>query len=584
MPEVLTRTPIHLLSQDVAERIAAGEVIERPVSVVKELVENALDAGSHEIRVEIRGSGLRLVRVTDDGYGIPEDELERACARHTTSKINMLEDLGRLHTLGFRGEALASIAAVSELTLVSRPIESEELGEESAAALLTLRGGEVTQRSRRARLHGMTVTVRDLFYNVPARLKFMRGARTETGHILQLMRRFAVGYPGVRFNLAIEDTVALQTGGAGDLATTLAELYQLPFAEMLHPVSAKAEYYSLNGYVGNRALAQSSRQHMQLFINGRWVQSRPLQDALEAGYRGLLPKGRHPLLVFYLDLPPAELDVNIHPAKTEVKLLRESEVAAALTQAVQSVLERSPALPSSTHFPGPELVYQRRLPGPRRRGLHVAESAEGYNAESATPGAAEILATLRPLAQLQQAVILAEAPDGSLYLVDQHRAHERVIYEHLRSKHIGVRVDAEDEWTDSHLLLEPVVVELKRSQAELFEQRLPVLRDLGLECERFGGQSFLIRSVPSGVGQEQLAGHLPELAEIASEDSIDWEDHLLIGLACRSALRRGRVLSIDEQRSLLTALSAVSAPAVCPHGSPILLHYSRRFLIDKFDW
>jgi len=584
MPEVLTRTPIHVLSQDVAERIAAGEVIERPVSVVKELVENALDAGSHEIRVEIRGGGLRLVRLTDDGYGIPEDELERACARHTTSKITTLEDLGRLHTLGFRGEALASIAAVSELTLASRPIESENLTEESAAALITIRGGEVTQRGRRARLHGTTVTVRDLFYNVPARLKFMRGARTETGHILQLMRRYAMGFPAIRFNLTIEETVALQTGGTGDLAATLAELYQLPLAEMLHPVSTTAEHYTLHGYVGNRALAQSSRQHIMLFINGRWVQTRPLQDALESGYRGLLPKGKHPLLVFYLELPPGDLDVNIHPAKTEVKLLHESEVMAALTQAVRSVLERSPALPSSPPFPGPELVYQRRLPGPRRRGLHVAESAEGYKAEIAPPAAAEILATLRPLAQLQQAVILAEAPDGSLYLIDQHRAHERVIYEHLRSKHVGVRVDAEDESTDSHLLLEPVVVELKRAQAELLEQRLPVLRDLGLECERFGGRSFLIRSVPSGVGQEQLAGHLSELAEIASEDSTDWEDHLLIGLACRSALRRGRVLGIDEQRALLTSLSAVTAPAVCPHGSPILLHYSRTFLIDKFDW
>ena len=584
MQKVLTRTPIHVLSQDIAERIAAGEVIERPVSVVKELVENALDAGSHEIRVDIRGGGLRLVRVTDDGYGIPEDELERACARHTTSKITALEDLGRLHTLGFRGEALASIAAVSELTLVSRPIESENLVEESAAALITMRGGEVTQRGQRARLHGTTVTVRDLFYNVPARLKFMRGARTETGHILQLMRRYAVGFPAIRFNLTIEETVALQTGGTGDLAATLAELYQLPLAEMLHPVSATAQHYTLHGYVGNRALAQSSRQHIMLFINGRWVYTRPLQDALESGYRGLLPKGKHPLLVFYLELPPGDLDVNIHPAKTEVKLLHESEIVTALTQAVRSVLERSPALPSSPSFPGPELVYQRRLPGPRRRGLHVAESAEGYKAEVAPPAAAEILATLQPLAQLQQAVILAEAPDGSLYLIDQHRAHERVIYEYLRSKHVGVRVDAEDEWTDSHLLLEPVVVELKRAQAELLEQRLPVLRDLGLECERFGGRSFLIRSVPSGVGQEQLASHLSELAEIASEDSTDWEDHLLIGLACRSALRRGRVLSIDEQRTLLTSLSAVTAPAVCPHGSPILLHYSRTFLIDKFDW
>src|SRR5579864_8717802 len=231
------RIPIHTLPQDVAERIAAGEVIERPVSVVKELVENALDAGAHEIRVEIRGGGLRLIRVTDDGYGIPEDELERACARHTTSKISTVEDLNRLYTLGFRGEALASIAAVSELTLLSRAIETEALGEEHPAVWLTLRGGEITQRGRRARLHGTTVTVRDLFYNVPARLKSMGNPRTENRHVLQLLRRFAVGYPGIRFQLAIEERPVLQTSGSGNLATTLAELYHLPLAEMLNPIS-----------------------------------------------------------------------------------------------------------------------------------------------------------------------------------------------------------------------------------------------------------------------------------------------------------------------------------------------------------
>src|SRR5256714_1196587 len=587
MAVVHNRIPILTLPQDVAERIAAGEVIERPASVVKELVENALDAGGHEVRVEIRGGGLRLIRVTDDGYGIPGDELERACARHTTSKISSVEDLSRLHTLGFRGEALASIAAGSEWTWLSRPIETEGLGEGAAAAVVTLRGGEVTQQGRRARLHGTTVTVRELFYNVPARLKFMRGARTETGHILQLMRRYAVGYPGVRFNLTIEEHTDLQTSGSGNLVTTLAELYHLPLAEVLHPVSLDiAEGYALHGCIGNRALAQSSRQHVMLFINGRWVQVRPLQDALEAGYRTLLPKGKHPLLVFYLDLPAEELDVNVHPAKTEVKLLHEAEVAAALTQAVQSVLERSPALPTSLQFPGPELIYQRRLPGHRRRGLHVAESAEEYKAEAAPPATSQVLATLRPLAQLQQAVILAEAPDGSLYLIDQHRAHERIIYEHLRRTYVGVSAQEkqEDEWTGANLLLEPVIVELKRHEAELFELRLPMLRGLGLECERFGGRSFLIRSVPSGVGQEQLVGHLHELAQIAAEDSNDWEDRLLIGLACRSALRRGRELGLDEQRSLIAALANVAAPAVCPHGSPILLHYSRTFLIDKFDW
>jgi DNA mismatch repair protein MutL len=317
------------------------------------------------------------------------------------------------------------------------------------------------------------------------------------------------------------------------------------------------------------------------------VQSRPLQDALEAGYRGLLPKGKHPLLVLHIDLPAEELDVNVHPAKTEVKLGPEAEVAAAVKKNIRAVLERSPALPEDMQFPGPGLVYQRHLHIPYRRGLRVAESAHEYQAEKAGPGSAEILATLRPLAQLQQAVILAEAPDGSLYLIDQHRAHERVIYEHLRRVYSGADVypdEDREQWTEFHLLLEPVIVELKRHEADLFEQRLPILRGLGLECERFGGRSFLIRSVPNSVGQEQLVGHLPELAHIAAEDSSDWQDRLLIGLACRSALRRGRELGMDEQRSLITALASASAPAVCPHGSPILLHYSRTFLVDKFDW
>jgi len=580
------RSPLLALAPDVAERIAAGEVIERPVSVIKELVENALDAGAKEIRVEIRGGGLRLMRVTDDGYGIPEGELERASLRHTTSKIRLVEDLSHLYTLGFRGEALASIAAVSETTLLSRAIETDGLGEDHAALSITVRGGEITQRGRRARLHGTTVTVRDLFYNVPARLKFMRGARTENGHVLQLLQRYAIGYPGVRFNLIVDEHTALQTSGSDDLTVTLAELYGLPLNEMLYPVHAgDGLHYTLHGFIGNRVLAQGSRQYELLFVNGRWVQSRPLYDAFENGYRGLLAKGKHLLLVLFLDVPADEIDVNVHPAKTEVRLEYEDTVIAALTQAVRTVLEQSPALPEAIQFPGPVLANQRRLPGPRRRGLRVSESAEGYKAETAVPGTTEVIESLHPLAQLQQAVILAEAPDGSLYLVDQHRAHERVIYEHLRRVYTGGK--GQEESVEAHLLLEPVIVEMKRYQADLLEQRLPMLRGLGLECERFGGRSFLVRSVPSsenGGGQEQLVAHLQELAETAAEDSNDWEDHLLISLSCRSAMRRGRPLGSGEQLALLKALAGASAPAVCPHGSPILLHYSRTFLIGKFDW
>jgi DNA mismatch repair protein MutL len=583
------------LPLEVAERIAAGEVIERPVSVIKELLENALDAGSREVRIEVRGGGLSLLRVTDDGMGIPERELEVACARHTTSKIRRVEDLEHLHTLGFRGEALASIAAVSELTILSLAREEQHGDEEVAGTYLVVRGGEITRRGKQARLRGTTVTVRELFYNVPARLKFISQARTEGRQILQLVRHYAVGYPSVRLTLLLDEQIVLQTSGTGSLTKTLTELYHLPLAEMLHSIQESAGTFELEGCVGNRALAQHSRQQMTLFINGRWVQTKSLQEALETGYRGLLPKGKHPLLVLSLRVPAEELDANVHPAKTEVRLLHEHKVAQAISTAIRSVLERSPALPMEMDLPGPTLLYQGSLPGTRRRGLHVTESAGKYRvqeeaASQGVAGSAEILRVLCPLAQLQQAVILAEAPDGSLYLIDQHRAHERVIYEHLRQKYLGIEQQnrSEDAWTDAaqaHLLLEPVVVELKRHEVELFEQRLPLLRELGLECERFGGRSFLVRSVPSGVGHdEQLATHLPELAQLAAQDNHDWQDRLLIGLACRSALRRGRELTPAEQRTLLTSLAQASTPAVCPHGSPILLHYSRSFLIGKFEW
>lgn len=577
------RTPLHALPPAVAERIAAGEVIERPASVVKELLENALDAGAHEIRVEIRGGGLRLIRVSDDGYGIPEHELEQVSIRHTTSKLQAFEDLDQLHTLGFRGEALASIATVSETTILSRAIETEQTGVAQSALWITWRGGECIQRGRRARPHGTTVTIADLFYNVPARLSYTRAARTENGHIVQLIRRYAIGYPGTRFVLTIDEHSAVQTSGSDRMETVLTELYHLSLHDLLQEIHTDdGAHYRLNGIIGNRVLAQNSRQYISLFVNGRSIHSRPLQEAVERGYRHLLPKGKHPLLALFLDVPPEEVDVNVHPAKTDVHLIREATIKEAITQAIKTVLEKIPASPLAVQFPGPVLATQRRLPGPRRHGLHVSETAEGYRVESATPDTPEVIASLACLAQLQQAVILAEAPDGSLYLIDQHRAHERVIYEQLRSAYIGV--SETDPETTTHLLLEPVMIEMKRYEAELLEQRLPMLKSFGIDCERFGGRSFLVRSVPASPGSEQLAAHMQELVQIAAEDSTEWEEHFLVSLACHSALRRGRELSSGEQRTLLKALASAAAPAVCPHGSPILLHYSRTFLIDKFAW
>ncbi len=577
------RKPLHLLSPDIAERIAAGEVIERPVSVAKELIENALDAHAREILVEVRGGGLRLLRVTDDGDGIPASELPDVCLRHTTSKITVFDDLNHLHTLGFRGEALASIAAVAEVTILSRTIESEMEGQDNPGAWITVRGSELVDSGRRARLHGTTITVRDLFYNVPARLAYVSGTRTENSHFVQLLQHYAIGYPAIRFRLLIDERELVQTSGSNNIVTALAEIYHLSLDTMLYPVQASDDiHYTLTGYIGNRVLLQNNRQHISFFINGRLIQSRLIQEALEQGYRHLLPRGKHPLIVLHLQVPPAEIDVNVHPAKQDVHLLHEKLITQILTQTLQTLLARSPATPEEYTLPGPVITTQRRLPGIRRQGLHVAETADGYHADEALPGTAAVITRLQPLAQLQQAVILAEAPDGSLYLIDQHRAHERIIYEHLQRT--TASADRKKDSVRSHLLLEPVLIEMKRNQAELLEQRLPVLQDFGIECERFGGRSFLVRSIPAGEGNEQLPAHLQEIVEVAATDNADWKDHLLISLACRSALRRGRVLSAGEQRHLLQTLATVAAPAVCPHGSPILLHYSRTFLIDRFDW
>ena len=279
------RQAIALLPPEVAEQIAAGEVIERPMSALKELLENAIDAGASEIKIEIRGGGLRLVRVSDDGCGIPADEVELAFSRHATSKIRSAEDLSRLRTLGFRGEALASIAAVAEVTMIT---EAEERG---LAALVTVRGGEIIERGQRARPRGTTIIVRDLFQNVPARLRFLKGARTESAHLTQLARRYAIAYSHLKCGLTLDGHLSFQTSGSGQMERAIAEVYGLPMPEALLRIGpievAGAE---IQGVLGSRSLSQAGRQHIMLFVNGRWVQSHELLAALEVGYRTVLPK------------------------------------------------------------------------------------------------------------------------------------------------------------------------------------------------------------------------------------------------------------------------------------------------------
>jgi DNA mismatch repair protein MutL len=609
------RQAIALLPPEVAEQIAAGEVIERPMSALKELIENAIDAGAGEIKIEVRGGGLRLVRVSDDGCGIPEEEVELAFSRHATSKIRSAEDLSRLRTLGFRGEALASIAAIAEVTMIT---EAEERG---LATLVTVRGGEIIERGRRARPRGTTVIVRDLFQNVPARLRFLKGARTESAHLAQLARRYAIAYPHLKFGLTLDGHLSFQTSGSRQMERAIAEVYGLPMPEVLVNIGpievAGAE---IQGVLGRRSLSQAGRQHIMLFVNGRWVQSRELLAALEVGYRTVLPKGRHPLAAISIHVAPEEIDANIHPTKAEVKLLHAEEICGALSAAVHDTLGQSALQPPEEPLPGPGHAYQYRLPLPRkRRGLSIAEQGIPYG-EDVSPIDAGVLSELTPLIQLRQTLLLAEDQQGGLYLIDQHRAHERILYEYLRHRLVGqadtiaqpgqdgITEDGKEagevarfDWepqstqesvheveaspdTSGQLLLEPVIVELSARQADVLTERLPILTALGFACERFGGRSFLIRSVPALAGIEGLHAHLPALAAEATEEEENWQDRFCAAVACHAAIRRGQALSLPEQRELLAELRRTSAPAVCPHGSPLLLHYSPQFLIRQFGW
>ena len=576
--EPAPRAPIRVLPPAVVARIAAGEVVERPASVVKELVENALDAGARRVRIDVRGGGLSLIRVGDDGCGIPAAELPLACTRHATSKLPG-DDLGGVCTLGFRGEALPSIATVAELTIVSATAD-ERIGRR-----LVLRGGRVVADEPAPQPRGTTVTVRGLFADVPARLAAAARPQTEIAQIGTVMRRLALAAPGVRFTLVVDDRPVLRTSGGGDLAATLVEVYGQGLAGSLLPLGpAEVAGVRVWGLISGPELTRPGRGQIHVITNGRWAQPRTLLGLLESAYRPLLPRGRHPVLALVLVAPPDRVDINIHPAKAEVRLLDERAVGAAVADLVRAALGRQP-IPLRLDAAADLAALVQQSSG-------VAEAAADWDDAGpiVTPG----LPPLRLVAQVQERLLLLEGPAG-LYLVDQHRAHERILYERLRAGHGGAG-------PEPVALAEPLVLELRSAQVARFSRRLDDLARLGFDVEVFGGRTFLLRAAPllpgvtraeaeddsrglAGLGvPEELAATLLALADEEAAEGEDWQERLLVNLACRTAVRRGRSLARPAMRALVATLGHTSAPAVCPHGSPLLMHVSGTLLERQFGW
>ena len=590
--------PIHLLPPEVASQIAAGEVIERPASVVKELLENALDAGATHITVAIQEAGKRLIEIADNGSGIPADELPLAVERHATSKLQNADDLFHIQTLGFRGEALASIGSVARLTLTSRPADAE------VGARLRVEGGHAQPVQPVGAPVGTVVRVEDLFYNVPARMKFLKTDSTERRQIDSLVTRYALAYPEVRFHLHQDGRPVLQTSGSGQRREILAALFDAGTARQMLEVLWQDSGLSVSGFISPSGLTRSHRRDMTFFINGRPVQDAALSAALLRGYHTMLMVGRYPIAILFLNMPPETVDVNVHPTKAEVRFGDSERIFSSLQSAVRRALLAHGPLPA---METQQLEQQMRwgAPGawqPAQRPSDPAwgmldttqaereappwmnEWASGRPEEAgapATPGQPPLpeqrVPLLRPVGQIANAYLVAEGPDG-LYLIDQHAAHERVLFERFMAQR-GQAVPAQ-------ALLQPAAVELPPASARLLNEQLPLMAKLGFQVENFGPRAFLVRAIPALLAGSDPGAALRVLVEDFEEDETPLQAEIearIIARVCkRAAVKAGHSMSPEEQRALLLDLEACQSPRTCPHGRPTMIHLSVDLLERQF--
>lgn len=592
---------IHVLPDQLASQIAAGEVVERPSSVVKELVENAIDAGATAITIDIRAGGRELIQVADNGDGIPADEIETAFQRHATSKLTSVDDLWAIRTLGFRGEALAAISAVSRLTVVSRARDA------AAGSRLLLEGGITATRESVGAPAGTVIAVENLFYNVPARLKFLKSATTEKRLIDEFVTRYSLAYPEIRFRLSHDGRVTYQTTGSGATADVLLAAYGPDTARQLVEVSPPGAdspqgdghryRIEVRGYVSDPGLTWAGRNHIQLFVNGRTIRDTRLTFAVVQAYHTLLPGGRFPLALLFIELPPEEVDVNVHPTKVEVRFRDEGAVFGAVQRAVRAALvETSPArgatawslgLPSSSGWgefrpqAGPAGLPSTQLDIPWQLRGPEPEPAEGDGEplSPSLPGTdATRLPIMRVIGQVGAAYIIAEGPEG-LYLIDQHAAHERILYEQFLGQRKGQGVASQG-------LVAPATVYLSPSQSHLVEEQMELLSSLGFEIESFGPNAFRMRAVPAILSRVDPAAALAavvndlenEVAPLKSET-----EGLVIKRVCKTAaVKAGQLLTQQEMEAMILQLESCDVPHTCPHGRPTLIHLSAALLARQF--
>jgi DNA mismatch repair protein MutL len=608
MDENREQSVVKVLDDSTANKIAAGEVVERPASVVKELVENSLDAHATEIKIELVDGGKRLIRITDNGIGMTPRDAVLSLQRHATSKISSADDLFSITTLGFRGEALPSIASVSRFQMTTRR-ESDGCGTQ-----ITTDGGEEVEVRDAGSPVGTSICVEDLFFNVPARQKFLKTAQTELGHAIELVNRFIISHSGVSFALSHNDRTIVRSSASSREEDAILTVFGRDAAESVIPINWESGTYSVRGFVSRPSYSKQNRSGQLFFVNKRYVRNRNMFHAVDDAYRGILPQGRMPLFIGFIEVDPGLVDVNVHPTKIEVKFTKEWEVHSLIATSIRNALSSSWVAPTGEDILDKVPVVVTRPSfesGAVRHGIPVDGGASAptldmgafrdalakrlstqedpFVSQTETPVASmpvdapsaavqsDPLKGAVVLAQARNMYIVAQSAAGVL-LVDQHVAHERILYDKLLSGNREIQVQR---------LVMPVTVQFGRREALVMENNLQDLRSMGFDIEPFGKETFAIRGVPVLISEKNyeqiLRDTIDELTEMTiARRLMVHRDGIIKTTACKMAVKAGERLSIEEMGRLLSELRETSNPYLCPHGRPIVVCFSNRELDKMF--
>lgn len=602
------------LDDALSNKIAAGEVVERPASVVKELVENAIDAGGTVIEIEVEEAGLSKIRITDNGYGIEEDDVLLAFQRHATSKIKNENDLFRIRTLGFRGEALPSIASVSR-------IEMKTSTGEGPGNRVVIEGGKVEVFEKASSRRGTDFTISDLFYNTPARLKYMKTIHTELGNITDVVNRLALSHPEVAIRLIHNERKLLQTNGNGDVRQVLASIYGMAIANQLVPISGNSLDYKISGYASMPEVTRASRNYISTMINGRFIKNYPLAKAIQEGYHTLLPIGRFPIVLLNIEMDPLLVDVNVHPSKMEVRISKEAELNELVTEIIKNAFKSKILIPTAyTHekkeIPKPEqtslTLDERTNPIPVKKEIewdrpafsstiqergtapevsvfpkaeeepyHTnwdygrSELGTNENVQGIEPNLEDVeidsrIPRLYPIGQMHGTYIFAQNENG-LYIIDQHAAQERLKYEYFREKVGQVHAELQE-------LLVPITLDYATDEYLKINENRTELEQVGVFLEEFGMNSYIVHShpqwFPKGEEKQIIEDMIEQLLLMKKVDIKKLREEAAIMMSCKASIKANRHLRNDEIQALLDDLRKASDPFTCPHGRPIIVHYS----------